>query len=170
MSRQMFPTRLRTGVAAAAAALAIAAPLLQAHHSFAPFDMNKVRLFTGVVTRVNPDANHLQIYFALMNDERKNVVRGADGKPVIWEVEMVGSAGAAAEGISVASFPPGTVFSGGMRPSRNGDPKGLREGALFKCPTGAAGKALPPQPGKHCDSVEGRIALPANGKLPTPVD
>jgi hypothetical protein len=168
MSRQTHSSRLRVGAAALAAVMAIGAPLLQAHHSFAPFDMNKVRLYTGVVTRVNPDANHLQIYFALMNDERKNVVRGADGKPVIWEVEMAGSAAAAAEGISVATFAPGTVFSGGMRPSRNGDPKGLREGALFKCPAGANGKPQPPQAGKHCDSVEGRVAIPTTGRLSTP--
>jgi hypothetical protein len=166
MSSHRHPSRLRIGIAATAAALAIAVPL-QAHHSFAPFDMNKVRLYTGVVTRVNPDANHLQIYFALMNEDRKNVVRDADNKPIIWEVEMVGSAGAAAEGISVDSFPRGTVFSGAMRPSRNGDPKGLREGALFKCPMGADGKAVPPKAGKHCDSVEKRVAIPANGKLST---
>ncbi len=68
-------------------------------------------MFTGVVTRVNPDANHLQIFFAPMNDERKNVLRDGDSKPVIWAVEMGGSAQSAQEGISVNSFPPGTIFS-----------------------------------------------------------
>ncbi len=33
-------------------------PPLQAHHSFASYDMNATRIVTGVVTRVNPDANH----------------------------------------------------------------------------------------------------------------
>ncbi len=56
------------GAAATAAAVAVlgaATPAL-AHHSFAIFDMEKTKVFTGVVTRVNPDANHLQIFFAPM--------------------------------------------------------------------------------------------------------
>ena len=107
-----------------------------AHHSFAVYDAEKTNVFTGVVTRVNPDANHLQIFFAPMNDERKNVQRDADGKPVIWAVEMEGSAQAAAEGISVSSFPPGTIFSVGLHPLRSGEPAGSRRdtGAVFKCP------------------------------------
>jgi Family of unknown function (DUF6152) len=141
-------------------------PLL-AHHSFAAYDMNATRILTGVVTRVNPDANHLQIFFAPMNEERKNVERDKDGKPLIWSMEMAGSAAAAQDGVSVSSFPPGTVFSVGVHPQRNGDPSGFREGPLFKCPMGANGKAIPPKPGQHCDSVEGRTAL-GQGKLPTP--
>lgn len=147
----------------AAIALAVAAPLA-AHHSFAPFDQTRTKVFTGVVTRVNPDANHLQIYFAPMNDERKNVQRGPDNKPLIWEVEMAGSAAAAAEGISVSSFVPGTVFSVAMSPMRNGDPKGLRQGPIFMCPG-----RTPPAPGKHCDSVEGSKVF-GQGKLPAPTD
>jgi hypothetical protein len=150
------------------AVLAIIAPL-QAHHSFAPFDQNKTVVLTGVVTRVNPDANHLQIYFARMNEERKNVVRDDKGEAIIWEVEMAGSAAAAAEGISVESFSRGTVFSVAMRPMRNGDPKGLRHGALFKCPMGANGKPQPPAAGKHCDSVAGNKNF-GQGPLAQPVD
>jgi hypothetical protein len=151
-------------VAMAAALLAVAP--LQAHHSFAPYDMNKVQIMTGVVTRVNPDANHLQIFFAAMNEERKNVVRDKDGKPVIWSVEMAGSAASAQDGISVSSFPPGTVFSVGIHPNRAGDPSGFREGPLFKCPVGANAKATPPKAGAHCDTVEGREAF-GQGRLPT---
>ena len=63
------------GIVAAtlAAAVGIAVPV-QAHHSFSIFDADVTKSFTGVVTRVNPDANHLQIFFAPMNEERKNVV------------------------------------------------------------------------------------------------
>ncbi|HTR00894.1 MAG TPA: DUF6152 family protein, partial [Candidatus Acidoferrum sp.] len=125
---------------------------VQAHHSFAAYDMNKTQVVTGVVTRVNPDANHLQIFFAVMNDERKNVDRDKDGKPIIWAVEMAGSAAAAQDGISVSSFPSGTVFSVGLHPQRTGEPSGFREGPLFKCPTGDNGKGIPPKPGQHCDS------------------
>jgi hypothetical protein len=153
---------------AVVATVAVAAPL-QAHHSFAPFDQTKTRVFTGVVTRVNPDANHLQIYFAPMNAERKNVERDAKGEAVIWEVEMAGSAAAAQEGVSTTTSARGTVFSVGLSPMRNGDPKGLRRGTIYKCPSGAEGKAIPPQPGKHCDSVAGHVAI-GQGGLPTPTD
>ena len=61
-----------------AAAVVVAAPV-RAHHSFAVYDAEKTLVFTGVVTRVNPDANHLQIFFAPMNAEHKNVERGAGG-------------------------------------------------------------------------------------------
>src|SRR5262245_11972123 len=47
--------------AAATVALLVAVPTW-AHHSFAAYDMDKTIVFTGVVTRVNPDANHLQIF------------------------------------------------------------------------------------------------------------
>ena len=85
--------KLVKGAAAAvvAAGIAMAAPAI-AHHSFALYNMEQTLTFTGVVTRVNPDANHLQIFFAPMNDERKNVQRGEDGKPLVWAVEMAGSA------------------------------------------------------------------------------
>ena len=135
---------------------------VSAHHSFAAYNMDQTKVFTGVVTRVNPDANHLQIFFAPMNDEHKNVIRGADGKPVIWAVEMGGSAAAAAEGISVNTFPPGTIFSVAMHPLRSGGTAGSRvnPGGLFKCP-----EKTPPPPGKNCDSVAGNVAI---GKGPLP--
>ena len=155
------------GTLAAALAVSAATSLLVAlpawaHHSFASYNMDQTKLFTGVVTRVNPDANHLQIFFAQMNEERKNVIRGADGKPIIWAVEMGGSAQAAQEGISVNTFPPGTIFSFAMHPLRNGGTAGSRvnPGGLFKCP-----EKTPPAPGKHCDSVAGNTAL---GKGPLP--
>jgi len=149
-------------VSAATAAVLLAVPAL-AHHSFALFDGEVTKVFTGVVTRVNPDANHLQIFFAPMNDERKNVERGADGKPVVWAVEMAGSAQSANDGISVSTFPPGTVFSVGLHPLRSGQPAGSRQnaGALYKCPD-----KKPPAPGKHCDSVEGSTKF-GEGELPS---
>jgi hypothetical protein len=158
--------RYRSSVLLAGLALGLIAPL-QAHHSFAPYDMTATQLVTGVVTRVNPDANHLQIFFAKMNEERKNVERDKDNKPIIWSVEMAGSAASAQDGISVSSFPAGTVFSVGIHPQRTGDPSGFREGPLFKCPFGASGKATPPQAGKHCDTVQGNTRF-GNGNLPTP--
>ena len=126
------------------------------------YDPMITMVFTGVVTRVVPAPNHLKIFFARMNAERTNVERDADDKPVIWSVEMGGSAQMAKEGISVNSFPPGTIFSVGFHPLRNGDPAGAREGGLFKCPT-----KTPPAPGKHCDSVAGHTAI-GGEPLPEP--
>ena len=161
--------KFSVGGAAAALAGALTAALVVAvpawaHHSFAQYNMEQTKLFTGVVTRVNPDANHLQIFFAPMNDERKNVLRDADNKPVIWAVEMGGSAQSAQEGISVNSFPPGTIFSVGMHPLRSGGPAGSRvnPGAIYKCP-----EKTPPAAGKHCDSVQGSVTI-GKGPLPAP--
>lgn len=141
-------------------AVAIAGPVL-AHHSFSIFDASQTKTFTGVVTRVNPDANHLQIFFAPMNDERKNVERDADGKPVVWAVEMAGSAASAQQGISVSGFPAGTIFTVSLHPLRSGEPAGAREGALFKCPV-----KTPPAAGKHCDSVEGSVQIGGDDGVP----
>jgi len=154
---------------AAALAVAVTGALMSAvpawaHHSFATYNMEQTKVFTGVVTRVNPDANHLQIFFAPMNEERKNVIRGADGKPTLWAVEMGGSAQSAQEGISVNTFPPGTIFSVALHPLRSGGPAGSRvnPGGLFKCP-----EKTPPAAGKHCDSVAGNTAI-GKGPLPEP--
>ncbi len=141
-------------VAAALAAATFLAVPVQAHHSFAMYDLSQTKVFTGVVTRVDPAPNHLQIFFAPMNAERKNVERDANGEPIVWAVEMAGSAQMAREGVSVNSFPPGTVFSVALHPLRNGEPAGSREGGLFKCP-----ERTPPAVGMHCDSVSGSVAI-----------
>jgi hypothetical protein len=143
-----------------AATVAMALPV-QAHHSFSIFDASVTKTFTGVVTRVNPDANHLQIFFAPMNDERKNVERGADGKPIVWAVEMAGSAASAQGGISVSAFPAGTIFTVSLHPLRSGEPAGAREGVLYKCPA-----KTPPAAGKHCDTVDGHLQIGGDDGVP----
>jgi hypothetical protein len=162
--------RSRIGYAAVAATLGVAMPLL-AHHSFAHFDMNKTIVLTGVVQRVNPDANHLQIFFTPLNAERTGGEKDSKGEYIVYSVEMAGSAASAADGISVNAFPRGTVFSVGVHPQRNGDPSGFREGPLFKCPPNPAStanpqKPLPPKAKMHCDSVEGRTQF-GQGRLAT---
>jgi hypothetical protein len=152
--------RRTLGVAVAAAVLVAAS--VQAHHSFAMYDMKAIRVFTGVVTRVDPAANHLQMYFAPMTADRKGVERDAKGEPIIWTVEMGQSGQMARQGISVNTFPAGTVFSVGLHPLRSGQPAGARQGGLFKCPG-----RMPPAPGKHCDSVPGNTPM-GNEPLPTP--
>jgi hypothetical protein len=148
------------GAAALAVAATVAVPVY-AHHSFSIFDASVTKTFTGVVTRVNPDANHLQIFFAPMNEERKNVERDAAGKPIVWAVEMTGSAQAAKDGISVSSFPAGTIFTVSLHPLRSGEPAGAREGVLYQCPA-----KTPPAQGKHCDSVAGHITIGGDDGVP----
>jgi hypothetical protein len=134
-----------------------------AHHSFAMYDQKKTYVFTGVVTRVIPDSNHLLIFFAPLNEARDAVIRGEDGQPTIWTVELRGSAQVAGEGVTVKSFPPGTIFSVGLHPLRNGGLAGGRgEYGLYRCP-----EKTPPPTGKHCDAVAG--ATPhGKGVLPEP--
>lgn len=156
--------RVAATVAAALAVTVVLATAVQAHHSFAMYDLNITRVFTGVVTRVDPAPNHLQIFFAPMNAERTNVERDANGEPVIWVVEMEGSAAAARQGISVNTFTRGTIFSVGLHPLRNGESGGAREGGMFKCP-----EKTPPAPGMHCDSVEGHAAF-GDAPLATPTE
>jgi hypothetical protein len=145
------------------AALVLALPI-RAHHSFAMYDMQATKVYTGVVTRVNPDVNHLQSLFAPMLEDRTNVERNAEGEPVIFTVEMGSSSAMARQGVSVNSFPRGAIFSVAMHPLRNGQPAGSREGAMFRCPD-----QTPPAVGMHCDSVEGHTAI-GNGDLPAPTE
>jgi hypothetical protein len=125
---------------------------LLAHHSFAMYDRTVQYVFTGVVESINPDASHLAINFVLLNDARAALLRDAKGERVTWTVEMEGAGMSAREGISVSTFPRGTVFSVGLSPLRNGKLGGVRIGAVFKCPEGKA-----PETGKHCDSVAGAV-------------
>ena len=133
-----------------AAVAVLASATLAAHHSFAMYDQSITYVFTGVVERLNPDGAHMQIAFVPLNETRDALVRDAEGKPATWLVEMGGSAAMAREGITVASFARGTVFSVGLAPLRNGQRGGARVDGLFQCP-----KGKPPAGGKHCDSVEG---------------
>jgi len=155
------PIRKLSGLTFAAIA-ALTSPALSAHHSFAMYDKSITYVFTGVVERINPDGAHLQIVFVPLNDKRDALVRDAEGKPATWLVEMGGSAAMAREGITVGSFPRGTVFSVGLMPLRNGQRGGARVEGLFECP-----KGKPPAAGMHCDSVDGATAH-GEGKLPKP--
>ena len=153
------------GAAAAVVVVAIGIRAADAHHSFAMYDEKKIYVFTGVVTRISPDANHLQIFFSPLDEARKAVVRDASGQPVLWGVELRAAGQVAQEGVTVDTFPPGTIFSIGLHPLRNGLPAGGRgKSGLFKCPP-----RTPPAPGKHCESV---AASTSHGPaaLPQPTD
>ena len=152
------------------AAVCVFAGAAHAHHSFAMYDLNKTYVMTGVVVRVDPNPNHLQIFFAPLNDKRDQIIRDNKNQPVVWALEMDAAGVAAREGITVNNFPRGTILSVGLHPLRNGLPAGGRgKNGLFKCPADT-----PPPPGKHCDSVKGStshgpgILRPPTGPAPMP--
>jgi hypothetical protein len=136
---------------------------VRAHHSFAMYDLSKTYVMTGVVTRVDPNPNHLQIFFAPLNESRDQVLRDGGGEPIVWALELPAASVVARDGVTVNGFPRGTIFSVGLHPLRTGFPGGARgESGLFKCP-----HDTPPAPGKHCDSVKGATSH-GRGVLPKP--
>jgi len=154
-------SRIVSMIAVAGACFAAATQPARAHHSFAMYDQDTVYVFTGVVVRINPDSNHLQIFFAPLNEARDQVLRDDKGEPVTWAVEMDSAGQAANYGVTVNGFPRGTVFSVGLHPLRNGLHAGGRgKNGLVRCPDDVA-----PPPGKHCDSVPGATAH-GEGSLP----
>jgi Family of unknown function (DUF6152) len=158
----MHRSGLLPALVVSAFAVAVGPPA-QAHHSFAMYDLNETYVFTGVVVRVDPNPNHLQLFFAPLNENRDQVLKDDNGEPIVWSVEMMGAAQEAKDGISVNGFPRGTIFSVGLHPLRNGKRAGgRRESGLFKCPANT-----PPPPGKHCDTVPGATAH-GPGVLPEP--
>lgn len=151
-----------SGAAAAAVLFAFAASV-EAHHSFAMYDIGKTYVMTGIVTRVDPNPNHLQVFFAPLNEARDQVLKDEQGEPIVWAVEMDGASIAARDGITVNGFPRGTIVSVGIHPLRNGYAGGGRgKNGFFKCPPDT-----PPAPGMHCDSVAGSTAH-GEGVLPAP--
>jgi len=145
-----LPTRaLKVAMLAGPVVLSIFVASALAHHSFAMYDMTKTVTFTGVVTRFVPQANHAEIHFVPLGPDAKPQ-RGSDGKYVSWGVEMGGAAAMAQQGISVNTFPDGTIFSVNLHPLRDGKNFGSMEGPIYKCP-----KDTPPPAGKHCNDVQG---------------
>ena len=147
---------------AMAASLAVLAVLFEVpvstHHSFAMYDQTKVVTLTGVVKQFVPQANHAEIHFMLLAPDHKSLAKGEDGKYVEWGLEMAGTAQIERQGISPATFGPGTVFSVHLNPLREGSNFGARvpTSAIAKCPVDpATNKPKLPEAGKHCDSVPG---------------
>jgi uncharacterized protein DUF6152 len=149
------PTHKRYAIAALGTIMSLGLFIAPArsHHSFAMYDQTKTVTLTGVMTRFVSQANHAEIHFVPLGPDGRPL-RGPDGKPITWGVEMAGAAAVAQQGITVAAFPAGTIFSVRLNPMRDGTNYGSRVGALAKCP-----KSQAPPAGKHCDSVEGSAIL-----------
>ena len=105
-----------------------------AHHSFAMYDQEKVVTLTGKLTRFIPGANHAQLLFEIIGPDGKSVLNDA-GKPIIWGVETGPAAAIAERGITVVSFPNGTILTTTLYPLRNGKTFGslARGAAIIKC-------------------------------------
>lgn len=126
------------------------------HHSFAMYDQTKTVTLTGVVTQFVGQANHAELHFLLIADDRKGLAKTAEGKPIEWGVEMAGAAAVAQQGITAKTFGVGTVFSVKLNPLRDGSNFGSRIGAIAKCPTNpATNKPVLPDANKTCDTVAG---------------
>jgi hypothetical protein len=152
----MDTRRVNVSVIAGLVAIAALGITVSAHHSFAMYDQKKVVTLTGVVKQFVPQANHAEIHFMLLAPDHKSLAKGPDGKYVEWGVEMAGAAAVAQQGITAATFGVGTVFSVKLNPLRDGTNFGSRTGAIAKCPVDpATNKPKLPEPGKHCDSVQG---------------
>jgi len=110
----------------------VATPAL-AHHSFAMYDMTQTKSATGKLYRFVPGANHAQIFFEMLDADGKVVMR--DGKPAIMGVETGSAAQLARLGVTVDSFPVGTIITVAYHPLRDGKPLGALAGELIKCGT-----------------------------------
>ena len=144
------------GIRGAATALAFAlggvTTAAYAHHSFAMYDQSKQETLTGKLTRFIPGANHAQLIFELVGQDGKTQL-GADGKPVVWGIELGPAATIAQQGVTVEAFPLGTFINVTLNPLRNGKNFGaMASGArLIKC--GAA------MPAGGCNEKTGEVFL-----------
>ena len=137
----------RLSLAAALVAL-LAAPAV-AHHSFAMYDMNQTKTHTGKLTRYIPGANHAQLLFDLLDNDGKPIMK--DGKPATMGVETGSAANLSRQGVTVESFPVGTIITVAAHPLRDGRPFGAMQGELIKC-----GKEMPKG---GCTKATGQVFL-----------
>jgi len=117
-------------------AVVISTPAL-AHHSFAMYDQTKTLTLTGKLTRFVLGANHAQLLFELLGPDGKPQL-DANGKPVAWGVETGSAKQLAGAGITVETFPYGTIFTVSLWPLRDGRNFGamtLTGGTLIVCGT-----------------------------------
>src|SRR5687767_1967637 len=88
-----------------------------AHHSFAMYDMQQTKNLTGKLTRYIPGPNHAQLIFELVDNDGKPIMQ--NGKPALWGVETGSAASLARQGITVESFPVGTIITVDLHPQRD---------------------------------------------------
>ena len=102
------------------------------HHSFAMYDQTIEKTVTGKLTRYVPGSNHAQLIFALLNPDGSDVME--NGRAVQWGVETGSAASLARSGVTVDSFPLGTIITVTLNP--------LRDGRTFGAMTNTAGRLI----------------------------
>jgi hypothetical protein len=110
----------------------VAAPALDAHHSFAMYDQSIERTFTGKLVRFIIGANHSQFIFDLVDE-------GGTPTGEQWGVETGPASQLARQGITVESFPIGTIFTVSLNPLRDGRNFGALQSSVVMC-----GMTMPP--------------------------
>lgn len=121
------------------------------HHSFAMYDMTQMETVTGKLIRFIPGANHAQLLFTLIDDKGAPVLDDS-GEAIIWGVETGPAARISRQGVTVKSFPVGTVMTVTLHPLRDGRLFGaLSSAGLVKC-----GDELPVN---GCNELTGEIFL-----------
>jgi len=101
------------------------------HHSFAMYDQTVTKTYTGKLTRYIPGGNHAQLIFQVLDADGNPVMD--NGKPLLWGVETASAAALARQGVTVDTFPVGTIFTVTLHPLRDGKPFGAVNGPLIKC-------------------------------------
>lgn len=143
----------RVSVAGPVVLLAVMAAPALSHHSFAMYNMTETKTMTGKLTRFIPGSNHAQIIFEVIGDDGKTLME--KGKPVVWGVETGSAAAMARQGVTVASFPQGTIVRISLHPLRDGRPFGAIGGQIIHC-----GMTLP---AGGCNEKTGKaFGAPAN--------
>jgi hypothetical protein len=134
----------RTNVRRLLAAIATTvAALAQAHHSGAMFDSTRTQTISGKVTEFNWVNPHSSF---------KVEVTGADGKGVIWAIEMNTPQNLVRSGWKRTSIKQGDLVTVVVRPMRNGSPGGsyvsikLADGTMLDGPAEGQGAASPTPP------------------------
>ena len=152
MTRRTRYAAFVMGLAVALLLGAMTMPAL-AHHSFAMYDMAKNQTMTGKLTRFIPGGNHAQLVFDVVGDDGQPLMK--DGKPVVWGVETGSAAAIARNGITVESFPVGTILTVTLHPLRDGRPFGAVGGPIIHCGT--------TMPAGGCNEKTGKaFGAPAN--------
>ncbi|MBI4484647.1 MAG: hypothetical protein HY655_01430 [Acidobacteria bacterium] len=135
MTSRSYDARLIAGLVGILFVGALGRPVA-AHHSFAMYDTTTTKTLTGKLIRFVPGPNHAQLIFELLGGDGKPVL-GGDGKPVVWGVETGPAFSLARQGVTVKSFPIGTILTVTLNPLRDGRNFGaLRgDGMLIGCGT-----------------------------------
>ncbi len=103
-----------TGLLTGAMALAVVSPVLS-HHSHAMFDHSKEISVTGTVTEFAFRNPHVLLYLE---------IKGENGEPMKYEIEMSNISNTISRGIRPATFKPGDVVNAKVHPLKDGRPGG----------------------------------------------